>query len=192
MTQILLLSLQTVLVSLEADEDFAPPSISFFQADGVTPISFDGISLSAQIGSFPALTNATNGGITVSGNSLTFFVAAAQKSWATGRYPFTLTAVGNDTTGTLRTVDVFANSYVTVGQPASFSITPYSSGGAGVALANMSGAEFLAAASVMTTAQQATLFAILADAQAATFPNLDFSHVVNSQYIGSTPFLFTF
>lgn len=185
MSTLPLLSLQTVLASLQPDEDFAPPAILFFQADGVTPIDLSGLSLTARIGNFPPLTSA-NGMIAVSGNALSFFVAAAAKNWPTGRYPFALTV----SDGVL-TRDIFAHSWLTVGQPASFSVASLAASGVAVALANLSGASLLALMSTLSTAQLQSFGELMADAQAAAIPRLDFSHVANSQFIGSTPFLFT-
>ncbi|MCI4680164.1 hypothetical protein K9U39_10910 [Rhodoblastus acidophilus] len=186
MSNISLLSLQQVVASVEGDEDFAPPPLQFFEADGVTPIDLTGIEFTARVGMLPPLTSASGGGIAVSGNSLTFFMPAAAKIWPTGRFPFMLLASDG-----AYTRDLFAHSTLTVGQPASFSVTSCSPAGPANALSSLSGAALLALIANMPASVQQSLFSILADAQAAYVPNLDCSHVVNSQYIGSTPFLFT-
>lgn len=186
MSNILLLSLQQVVAGVEADEDFAPPSLLFLEADGVTPIDLTGISFTARIGDFPPLTSA-NGAIAVSGNSLTFFVPAAQKNWATGRYGFSLLA--SDGTNTR---DIFANSTLTVGQPASFSVAPYGAASSSTAITSLSGANLLAIIANMTVAQQQALAVQIADANAAYAPDLDFSHVMNSQYLPILPLMTMF
>ena len=73
MSNILLLSLQQVIASVETDEDFAPASLQFFEADGVTPIELTEIEFTARVGMFPPLTSSGDG-IVVTGNSLSFFV----------------------------------------------------------------------------------------------------------------------
>ena len=178
MSNIVLLSLQQVVAGVEADEDFAPPPLQFFEADGVTPIDLTGIEFTARIGMFPPLTS-SGGGINVSGNSLTFFVPVAAKIWPTGRFNFTLLA----SDGTY-TRDIFANSTLTVGQPAAFSVVAFSSGGSAVGLSSLSGAQLLALLGAMPASQMQSLVSLLADVQAAYVPSLDFSHVTNSQYIG--------
>ena len=178
MSNILLLTPQQVLASVESDEDFGPWTISFFEADGVTPIGVAGISFTARIGAYPALTSAAGGGITVSGNSLTFFLPAASKAWATGRYPFTLQA-GDET----YTRDILANSTLTVGAPAAFAVSAFASGGSSVALSSLSGSQLLTLLGVMPVSQMQSLVSLIADAQATYIPSLDFSHVTNSQYI---------
>ena len=146
MSNILLLSLQQVAASVEADEDFGPWTMTFFEADGVTPIDLAGISFTATIGPFQALTSGAGGALTVSGNTLTLFLPAAQKNWATGRYSFSLLA----SDGTY-TRDILANSTVIVGAPAAFSVSAYSSGGSANALSNLSGAALLALLELMGT-----------------------------------------
>ncbi|WP_298353935.1 hypothetical protein [Rhodoblastus sp.] len=177
MSNILLLTRQQVIASVEADEDFGPWTISFFEADGVTQIALSGISFTASVGSYPALTSA-GGAITVSGNAITFFVPAASKAWATGRYPFMLQA----SDGTY-TRDIFANSTLTVGAPAAFSVSALASAGAASALSSMSGAQLLSLLGALSSSQLQSLAATLADAQAAYVPALDFSHVNDSQYL---------
>ncbi len=183
MSNILLLGLQQVIAGVQADEDFAPPSLLFLESDGVTLIDLTGIEFTAQIGNFPPLTSA-NDAITVSGNALTFFVPAAQKNWAPGRYSFSLTA-----TDGLNTRDIFANSTFTVGQPASFSMARYGGASNSTALSSLSGATLLALVSSLTEAQQQDLAVILTDAGASYAPDFDFSHVMNSQYLPVLPFL---
>jgi hypothetical protein len=178
MSNILLLSLQQVIAGVEADEDFAPPPLQFFEADGVTPIDLTGIAFTARVGMFPPLTS-SGGGIEVSGNSLTFFAPAAAKAWRTGRFPFTLLA----SDGTF-TRDVFASSTLTVGQPASFSVSAFSNGGSGAALSSLSGAQLLGLLGNLSSSQLQSLVAFLADADAAYVPALDFSHVINSELLG--------
>jgi hypothetical protein len=185
MSNILLLSLQQVIASVETNEDFAPAPLQFFEADGVTPIDLTGIEFTARVGMFPPLTS-TGGGIEVSANSLTFFVPATAKVWPTGRFNFSLLA----SDGTY-TRDIFASSTLTVGQPAAFSVSTFPGGGSATAMSNLSGAALLALIGNMPASAQQSLMAQVMDAQAAYVPNLDFSHVVNSQFIGSTPFLFT-
>jgi hypothetical protein len=177
-SNIALLSLQQVIAAVEADEDFAPPPLQFFEADGVTPVSLAGISFTAKIGAFPALASSAGAGIAVSGNSLTFFVPAASKAWGTGRYAFTLLA----SDGTY-TRDIFANSTLTVGAPAAFSVSAFAGAGSGAALSSLSGAQLLALLSSMPVSDLQSLAATLADAQAAYVPALDFSHVADSQYL---------
>jgi hypothetical protein len=186
MSNISLLSSQQVIASVDCDEDFAPPPLLFFEADGVTPIDLSGISFTSRIGNFPALTNAGGGGIQVAGNSLTFFVPAASKNWPSGRFSFSLLA----SDGTF-TRDLFANSTLTVGGAASFAVTSWATNTAAVALSGLSGTALLATLMNMSAEQQQGVLIQLSDARAAYVPVLDFSHVVNSQYIGSTPFLFT-
>lgn len=186
MTNIALLSLQQVTACVQADEDFAPPPLLFFQSDGVTPISLMGINFTSQIGSLATLTSAAGGGISVSGNSLTFYIPATQKNWPTGRYNFTLQAADG-----VYTKDIFANSSLTVGQPASWSVTAYSSGGSSDALSGLSGAALSASIANMTVSQQQSVMSALLDAQAAYIPSLDFSHVANSQYAALSPFTIT-
>ncbi len=120
MSNIELLPLLKIAAGVQADEDFNP-SIAFFAADGVTPLSLAWIAFTARIGSVATLASA-GGQIVVSGaagNILSFNVLAAAKNWPTGRYPFSLLA----TDGTY-TRDVFADSFLVVGAPAFFSATP--------------------------------------------------------------------
>ncbi len=181
MSNILLLSLQQVIAGVEADEDFAPPPLQFFEADGVTEIDLTGIEFTARVGMFPPLTS-SGGGIGVSGNSLNFFVPAAAKVWPTGRFPFTLLA----SDGTF-TRDIFAHSTLTVGQPAAFSVSAFSSGGSGAALSSLSAAQMLAMLGNLPASQMGSLLSLLADAQAAYTPSLDFSQIVNSELL-AVPF----
>lgn len=185
MSTLSFLSLQVVIASLQPDEDFAPPAILFFQADGVTPIDLSGLSLSARIGHFPALTS-DNGGIVIAQNAVNFFVAASAKNWPTGRYAFSLTATDGKFTR-----DIFAQSWLTVGQPASFSVTPYVAKATSIALSTLLNSSLVALIETLSSEQLEELAALFANAQASAIPSLDFSSVTNSQLIGSTPFLFT-
>ena len=148
MSNILLLGLQQAIASVQPSEDFAPPTLLFFEADGVTPISLDGIAFTAKIGSVATLTAVA--GLTVSGNALTFFVPV--NGWPTGKHDFTLLASdGTDTR------DIFANSTLTVGQPASFQVTPYGGASSGQMVAALSGATLLALISSLTESQLSSL-----------------------------------
>ena len=94
MSNIELLPLLKVDAGVQANEDFNP-SIAFFEADGVTPLSLAGMAFAASIGTVATLTTAgaqiVIGG--VSSNILSFDVlAAAKATWPTGRYPFSLLA----------------------------------------------------------------------------------------------------
>lgn len=167
MSNLPLLSLQQVVASVQPDEDFAPPPLLFFQADGVTPISLAGINFTAKIGSLATLTSAAGGGITVSGNALTLNIPAAQKNWATGRYPFTL--LGSDGT---TAQDLFASSFITVGQAASFSIVPFRGGGSVNVLTGFTAPAFLASFMNLSPTQQAIIAqAIIAVLPVQTGPN---------------------
>ncbi|MGO8738064.1 hypothetical protein [Rhodoblastus sp.] len=152
--------LQQVIASVQPDEDFAPPTLLFLEADGVTPIDLTGIEFTARIGSFPPLTSG-DGAITVSGSSLTFFVPAASKLWPTGKYAFSLLA--SDGTNTR---DIFANSTLTVGAPASFVATPYGSpsSSSAIVVGGLSGASLVASVGAMTLAQMQTVADLLAAA----------------------------
>ncbi len=161
-TNISLLPLQQVTASVEADEDFAPPPILFFQSDGVTPIDLTGIAFTAWIGNNPALTSAFGGAIAVSGNSVSFFVAASAKEWPTGRYSFTLLA----SDGTF-TRDIFANSTLTVGAPAAFSVSALAGAGSSVALSGLSGAALEASILAMSPSQQQAVAAVIGGSAAS-------------------------
>ena len=99
----------------------------------------------------------------ISGNSLSFFVAAAAKTaWPTGRYAFTLTAAD----GTY-TRDIFANSTLTVGQPAAFSVAALAGAGSSVALSGLSGAALEASILAMSPSQQQAVAAVIGGSAAS-------------------------
>ncbi len=143
MTNIEFLPLLKVVAGVQGDEDFNP-SIAFMQSDGVTPIGLAGIAFTAKIGSLATLSTSA-GSLVVSGpgnNVLSFSAPAIGRAiWPTGPQPLSLQA----TDGTY-TRDVFANSTLIVGNPASFSVTTFSTPGASAAVIGTFTAVAIAAA----------------------------------------------
>lgn len=128
-TNVWTLQMWTVRASVQADEDFRAGPLTFFAADGVTPLDLTGIAFTARIGA-ATLTSAA-GQIFVSGNALSFFVPAGSVAWRSGRFGFSLLAEDG-----LRAHEIFANSALTVGLPMSFSATPFGSRAPSVELLN--------------------------------------------------------
>ena len=116
-TNIELLPLCKATAGVGLDEDWIF-SLSFFLADGVTPIDLTGITLTVSI--FTGYGIIFTGAATISGNVATLTVlAAAKASWEPGVYNFSLLA----TDGT-NARDVFALSTLTVDAPQIITITP--------------------------------------------------------------------
>ncbi|MGO8740076.1 hypothetical protein [Rhodoblastus sp.] len=117
-----LLQMWTVTASVQPNEDFDTvlTSISFFEADGVTPQSLAGIVFTPKLNGQPVFASATNSGIVVNGNQLSFAVPVAALGLLSGSYLFTLLAFDG-----VRTRSIFANSWLTVGAPASFGATTF-------------------------------------------------------------------
>ena len=70
-------------------------------------------------------------------------------------------------------------------------VTAFAPNGSALALSGLSGEGLLALIGTLSTAQRLAFAELLGLALAAAIPSLDFSTVANSQFIGSTPFLFT-
>jgi hypothetical protein len=112
------LQMWTVTAAIMPLDDLLIGPIVFFEADGVTPVNFEGLSFTAKIGA--VVLSSAGGHITVSGNALTIAVMAGSVAWRTGRYAFSLLA-----TNGVRTHSIFANSTLTVGSPSAAAIAPF-------------------------------------------------------------------
>lgn len=98
-----------MIAGVQRNEDFAPPALAFYYADGVTPLSLVGVTFSAYVGTNEVSTTVSGAG----NNVLSLFAPNADMAgWFPGTYPLTLLA----TDGT-EFHSLFAFSTVTVGAP---------------------------------------------------------------------------